>query len=207
MARTFEAARRWADDGTRVFGRQVDALTEETYAEATVLPGWSRKHLVAHVAANAAALGNLVHWAATGERTPMYASPEQRNADIEAGAHRSGAELTAEFHESAAALDRAFSGLTDAQWRTEVVTAQGLTRTATDIPWMRAREVWIHAVDLGTGISFADLPRDFLEALVSEVRDKRGLERLPAGPLPEVAAWLTGRPHALADAPDLGPWL
>ena len=31
------------------------------------------------------AVGNLVHWAATGERTPMYASPEQRNTDIDAG--------------------------------------------------------------------------------------------------------------------------
>ena len=49
----------------------------------TALPGWTRKHLVAHLAGNAEALLRLLHWAGTGERTPMYTSPEQRNADIE----------------------------------------------------------------------------------------------------------------------------
>lgn len=161
MTRTLADARRWMTDGFALFRSQVAELSEEEYAAASLLPGWSRKHLVAHVAANADALGNLVHWAATGERTPMYDSPEQRNADIEAGARRTGAELTAWLADSGAALEKAMAALTD----------------------------------------------DFLQALVAEIRGKRGLETLPGGPLPEVAAWLAGRPHSLTEAPQLGPWL
>ena len=105
------------------------------------------------------------------------------------------------------AMDR----LTPEQWEHEVITAQLVTRKAGDVPWMRAREVFVHAVDLGVGITFADLPDDFLFALADEIRTKRALSdddlRGVTGPLPEVAAWLAGRPHGLVDAPELGPWL
>ena len=50
--------------------------------------GWTRAHVVTHIARNADALSNLVHWATTGEPTPMYASPESRDADIAEGARR-----------------------------------------------------------------------------------------------------------------------
>ena len=73
---------------------------------ASGLPGWTRRHVAAHLAANADAVGNLVHWAATGERTPMYSSPEQRAADIERGSTPHGDELRAWFDASAARLCR-----------------------------------------------------------------------------------------------------
>lgn len=72
---------------------------------------------------------------------------------------------------------------------------------------MRAREVMVHAVDLGTGTTFADLPSDFLEAVCADVVAKRGEVPDVDGPLDQRAAWLTGRPHQLTDAPDLGAWL
>lgn len=77
MSRTFEDARRWAQLGTALFVQAAD-LGDTGMDAPSTLPGWTRKHLVAHIAANADALGNLVHWAATGDRTPMYSSP--RNA-------------------------------------------------------------------------------------------------------------------------------
>ncbi|MER5990931.1 MULTISPECIES: maleylpyruvate isomerase N-terminal domain-containing protein [Streptomyces] len=206
--RTFADARAWARTGTELMLDAVAGLDEAAFSAPSVLPEWTRKHLVAHVAANADALGNLVHWAATGEQTPMYASAEERAAGIAKGPTLSADELrswlTTSAHELAEGLDR----LTDEQWHREVVTAQGRTVPATELPWMRAREVCVHAVDLGTGVvTFADLPKGFLTALVGEIRAKRGLTELPDGPLPEVAAWLAGRPHTLADAPELGPWL
>jgi maleylpyruvate isomerase len=92
-----------------------------------------------------------------------------------------------------------------------VRTAQGRTVPATETPWMRAREVCVHAVDLDAGLTFADLPDDFNRALREDIRAKRGLAELPAtvadAPPAEVTAWLAGRPHTLADAPALGPWL
>ncbi|NED75665.1 maleylpyruvate isomerase family mycothiol-dependent enzyme [Streptomyces sp. SID9944] len=206
-ARTFTDARAWARTGTELILDAVAGLDEAAFTAPSALPDWTRKHLVAHVAANADALGNLVHWAATGEERPMYASAEERAAGIARGPALSADELrswlTDSAHRLAAGLDR----LTDEQWQREVVTAQGRTVPATELPWMRAREVCVHAVDLGTGgVAFADLPKGFLAALVEEIRAKRALTELPDGPLPEVAAWLAGRPHALA-APELGPWL
>jgi maleylpyruvate isomerase len=205
--RTFSDARAWARTGTELVLATVADLDEAGFSADSVLPQWTRKHLAAHVAANADALCNLVHWAATGEQTPMYASAEERAAGIAKGPASSADELRSWLTASARRLAEGFKRLTDEQWQHQVVTAQGRTVPASELPWMRAREVCVHAVDFGTGTTFADLPDGFLTALADEIRTKRGLAGLPDGPLPEVAAWLAGRPHSLADAPQLGPWL
>ncbi|MFJ4336251.1 MULTISPECIES: maleylpyruvate isomerase N-terminal domain-containing protein [unclassified Streptomyces] len=205
--RTPADARAWARTGTGLLLDAVAGLDEAAFAAPSALPDWTRGHLAAHVAANADALGNLVHWAATGEPTPMYASPEERAAGIAKGPALSAGELRSWLTGSAERLDAALDRLTDEQLRREVVTAQGRTVPATEIPWMRARELCVHAVDLATGVTFADLPDGFLAALADEIRDRRRLTELPEGHLPEVTAWLAGRPHSLADAPRLGPWL
>ncbi|MET9189747.1 maleylpyruvate isomerase family mycothiol-dependent enzyme [Streptomyces tendae] len=205
--RTSTDARAWARTGTELLLDAVAGLDEAAFAAPSALPDWTRGHLAAHVAANADALGNLVRWAATGEPTPMYASPEERAAGIAKGASLSADELRSWLTGSAERLAAALDRLTDEQWHREVVTAQGRTVPATELPWMRAREVCVHVVDLATGVAFADLPDGFLAALADEIRDRRRLTELPEGPLPEVTAWLAGRPHSLADAPRLGPWL
>ncbi|WP_433158795.1 maleylpyruvate isomerase family mycothiol-dependent enzyme [Kribbella sp. CA-247076] len=177
------------------------------------LPGWTRKHVAAHLALNAEALGNLVHWARTGEERPMYSSPDQRNQDIEAGAGRPAEELIGWFDESARTLDESMATLTDEHWQAHVRTAQGREIPATAIPWLRSREVMIHAVDLGTGVTFADLPEDFLEELCAEIRATRGDVPELHGPLAQIAAYLSGRPFADvttasgAPAQSLPPWL
>jgi maleylpyruvate isomerase len=184
--------------------------------------------VLAHVAANADALGRLIHWAATGEPTPMYASLQERAAGIERGSRLPAADLTAWLHGSAEALEQAMTALGEEQWQARVVTAQGRTVPATEVPWMRSREVCVHAVDLATGLSFAGLPPAFLAALCDDVTAKRaagpgpalvlaatdtgGRWELPgdapadgspvtlAGSLAEVTAYLTGRPHQLTTA-------
>ena len=207
MARSFANARRWMADGSKLTVDAVAGLIESDYDAPTLLPGWTRRHLAAHVAANADAVGNLVRWAATGVETPMYASPAERAAGIERGTWMSGADLESWLRRSAEALEAAMANLTDEQWATSVVTAQGRTVPASETPWMRAREVCVHAVDLDRGVGFGDLPADFLEALVDDITAKRGEVPAVDGPLPEVVAWLAGRPHSLTDAPVLGAWL
>lgn len=235
MSRTFEDARRWAQLGTTLFVQAADLGAAGLGAQ-SALPVWTRKHLVAHVAANADALGNLVHWAATGERTPMYASPEDRAAGIERGAGMPAVELTAWLRRSAEELAGATAALSDEQWQSPVVTAQGRTVPATELPWMRAREVCVHAIDLGNGPTFADLPAGFLAALCDDVVAKRAKDGGPAlvleatgsgafwklpgegepvvvvGDLHEITAYLTGRAHTLTAAdggpvPALARWL
>jgi maleylpyruvate isomerase len=118
-------------------------------------------------------------------------------------------------------------------WDATIITAQGLTRSAGEIPWMRAREVYIHSIDLAVGTDFGDLPPDFLTALLDDVTVRRSAKgggpalaiaatdtggrwdvagagrAVPvAAPLPDLAAYLTGRPApSLPAAPVLPPWL
>jgi len=198
---TLDDSLQWTAEGTKLF------LDTVAYDGPSALPGWSRRHLAAHVAANAEALGNLVTWATTGIPTPMYASAEARAAGIERGLTMTPGELDAWLRRSAATLAARLRRMTQDQWAAEVATAQGRTVTADEIPWLRAREVCVHAVDLDLGVTFADLPGAFLEALCAEVTAKRGDVPDVEGPLAERAAWLTGRPHDLAGAPFLEPWL
>lgn len=172
-ARTLADARAWVATGTELVNGQLATLSEDDYNAPCGLPGWSRKNLVAHLSGNAEAIGNLVNWAATGVPTPMYASSEARNAAIEAGAAHSGEELTDAFNATAATLASAMDALTEEQWQADVVTGQGRTVPASETPWLRAREVMVHAVDLQTGLAFDDLPTDFLTALCEDIVSKR----------------------------------
>lgn len=237
MSPAFADSRRWMGQGTEIFATSLTEASDEQLAGPTGLAGWTGKHLVAHVCANAEALQNLVHWARTGEETPMYSSPTQRNADIEAGSLKDAQELRDWYANSAAALDADVTSLTDDQWRHTVLTAQGRTVPATELPWMRSREVMVHAVDLG-GVGFADLPADFCAALVGDIVAKRsrtpdhpavdatatdadvavqipgaGDPIVVAAPLAELTAWLAGRPGGPSrtahgrDLPGLPAWL
>jgi maleylpyruvate isomerase len=168
-----ERALEWVADGTRLLLAGLSRLADPALDEPTLLPGWNRRYLLSHVANNASALRNLVSWARTGEERRMYASSEQRAADIEAGAKASPASLRALVGSSAGALWADLSELPDSAWSARVITAQGLTRYASEIPWMRAREVYVHAVDLDAGVRFADLPASFLTALLDDITARR----------------------------------
>lgn len=199
-AATTKALRSWMDESTGLFLTAVDKLGDEEFAAATALPGWSRAHIVAHVHFNAQALLRLLHWALTGEKTPMYEGTEQRNAEIEDGAALPPPELRRMVRASARQLGTAMDELPRAAWDNEVVTAQGRTVPAREVIWMRTREVAVHAVDLDNGTHFADLPADLNTTLVTDVAKKRSAAGEGAG----LAAWLTGRAE---QAPSLGPWL
>ena len=143
------------DHSTELFLAAVGKLTDEQFAEATALPGWSRAHIVAHVHFNAEALLRLLHWARTGERTPMYEGPEQRASEIEDGAAPPPPELRRLLHDSA-------ERLADRPGRTAPGGVEqrgghraGPHRPAHEIVWMRTREVAVHAVDLDAGTRFS----------------------------------------------------
>jgi maleylpyruvate isomerase len=192
--------RRWMDTCTELFLGALDKLSDAEFDEPTALPGWSRRHLVAHVHLNAEALRNLIHWARTGEETPMYPSSEHRRADIEQGATLPPDRLRVLVRESAAALAADMDALPDDAWRAEVRTALGRPVPASEVPWMRVREAAVHAVDLAAGVGFADLPPEVTTALALDAIRKHA-----TGPqAPALAAWLTGR---ATEAPELGPWL
>ena len=82
----------------------------------------------------------------------MYASPEQRAAEIEAGAGRTGLELQIDLDTSAGRLDQAFEALDEADaWDAVVELRGGLQVPARLLPLARLLEVVIHHVDLDIG--------------------------------------------------------
>ena len=211
--RTLMDSLRWVQQGTSLCNVVIAGLSDAQIAEPSALPGWSRAHLVAHLAANAAALRNLARWAATGTETPMYASPDERAAGIAEGATRPPAALRTWSAQEAAALDRDLRRLSPGHWQRTIRTAQGREVPASEIPWLRAREVMVHAVDLATGTTFADLPQDFLVALEADIRAKRGDVPDVEGSLADRVGWLAGRTTSGVTAagggpaPALSPWL
>jgi maleylpyruvate isomerase len=158
----------WMDRGTEFFMAQLAAVSDDQLAGPSRLPGWTRLHVVSHIARNARALMNLLRWAETGVESPMYPSPEARAADIEEGSKLPADEVRADAIDTVDRLRNAISALPLPAWGAEVRTTLGLVAPATDIPWMRAREVWVHAVDLGSGATFDDIDGAVAAALVAE---------------------------------------
>lgn len=237
MTRTAAQALAWSAEGTRLFLQQVEGLGDDDLAAPSLLPGWTRQHVVGHVGLNAEALRNLATWARTGVQTPMYSSPGQRAHDIDAAGQWPVARVRAMVVASATGLADDLAGLPEPQWHATIRTAQGRSVPVTEVPWMRAREVLVHAVDLGTGLTFADLPSGFVRALAADISTKlstggrtvsvteaadqlRVTVTTPteaavvvAGHAWAVTAWLAGRADGtdlVVDGgrlPRLGPWL
>lgn len=159
----------WARAGTAYFARVLSELGDEELYQPSLLAGWTRAHLVAHVGYNARALTRLTEWAATGVETPMYASGAQRGAEIERGSTLPARALRNLFDHSAVHLDVEWRDLPAGGWDAPVVTAQGRTVPVRETAWMRTREVWIHAVDLDATGSFLDFPPEVLDALLADV--------------------------------------
>ncbi|QJY51057.1 maleylpyruvate isomerase family mycothiol-dependent enzyme [Pseudonocardia broussonetiae] len=147
----------------------MSRMGDDAFPAPSGLPGWSRAHVLTHIARNADGMINLLIWARTGVPTPAYASAEARDADIEAGATRAPAAIRDDVIASSDRLAAAVREMTEQAWSAHVKNVQGVEIPATDIPWIRAREMWIHAVDLDVGASLADLPVPMLVEVVTDV--------------------------------------
>jgi maleylpyruvate isomerase len=208
--------RDWVRAGTQFFLSTLDSLPPADLDAPSRLPDWRRRHVVAHVARNAESLSRLATWARTGVETPAYASMQARAADIERTAQADPGSLRQDVRDTAAALERDFDALSGPQWSNEVQTRGGRTVPGTELPWMRVREVWIHAVDLDAGARFESIPTEICTALVDDVTggfaEREGVPGLSltatdvgntwtigdgstavAAPVTDLAAWLTGR--------------
>ncbi|MBF6545649.1 maleylpyruvate isomerase family mycothiol-dependent enzyme [Nocardia brasiliensis] len=146
----------------------IRKLSDDDLTGPSLLPGWTRGHVLAHLARNADSVLNLLLWAHTGVEIPQYASMFLRDFDIEAGAPRP---LDAQLADNEAAAKRwaaVANSLTDAAWHAEVRTRQGRPIPATEVRWMRLQEVEIHHVDLDAGFSPADWPASFVARILAQ---------------------------------------
>jgi maleylpyruvate isomerase len=205
----------WMREGTALLLAQVDRLSDADVAAPCPLPGWTRAHLLAHLARNADALHNLVTWARTGVETPMYTDLAQRNRDIEHGAAAAPGQLRKDIRSTAEQLEQAVTELSEDTWSATVRSALGREILATEIPWLRIREVWIHLIDLDTGATFADLPDGLVDALLEDVTAGLGNKESTPGlllrPTDRAVTWdvaAAAEPTAVTGrAADLLGWL
>jgi maleylpyruvate isomerase len=214
----------------------VNRLTAADLRGPSHLPGWSRAHVVAHVSRNAEAIQRLLHWARTGEPTPMYVSDEVRDRDIEQSARLSPEELAADAAETAALLEAAARGLPADRLEETVSSTLGspafpVRRAGA----MRRIEVEVHHADLDAGYAAHDWPADLHDLLLKrrrrELTERAGLvlaltdrgEEVPlgrvssdpavvAGLTADVVWWLLGRGSgeglrcSTGQLPELGKW-
>ncbi|MFB9909501.1 maleylpyruvate isomerase family mycothiol-dependent enzyme [Allokutzneria oryzae] len=156
------------EDATERLLDVVAGLDETTIRGRSALPGWSRGHVIAHLARNADALLNLLTWARTGVEHPMYTSRADRDADIDEGARRSGRLLREDLIAACERFAAAARSLPATAWQAEVVVGDGWPLTGHEIPWLRVREVWIHLADLTCGFDLVDIPDEVLEELIDD---------------------------------------
>jgi maleylpyruvate isomerase len=149
----------------------VAGISDAQARAASGLPGWSRGHLLAHIARNADSLRNLLIWARTGVETPQYATPDARDAGIAAGADRPAAEQAAGIRASADLLAAEAAALDSDNWAVEVRGANGQPHPAWFTLWRRLQEVAIHHVDLAAGYRTADWPEAFAAECLPLVAD------------------------------------
>lgn len=203
---------------TQRFIHTAERLDAAALREPSRCPGWTRAHVLTHVARNADALTNLLTWASTGKETPMYPSAEAKRAAIEAGAARLADELVTDLRESASRFGAAIVQVPEGGWEHQVRTgpgAAGAVIPARRVVWLRLREVEIHHVDVDAGYSPADWPAPFVSralgealravgrrddvpaftAVVDGVREPvaGGGEFAVHGSAAALLAWLTGR--------------
>jgi maleylpyruvate isomerase len=186
--------------------RTVDELEDADVRVPSLLPGWTRAHVLTHLARNADGLGNLVEAVRTGEDRPMYAGGRDgRDAEIEAGAHRHIGDLRLDLAESAERLLARFADLPESALGREATMSSGASAYGWEIPLLRTREVEIHHVDLGCAYTSADWSTAFalrtLDQIAPRFREKGDC---PVTAL--VATDVDGRWQVGADGPELsGP--
>ena len=147
------------------------ALSDETVAAPSLLPGWTRGHVLTHLSRNADGAVNLLTWARTGVRTPQYESMARRAADIKAGAGRAAAAQLDDLTASCARFADAVDAMPAQGWTYVVETAGGRELAAAQFMWFRLREVEIHHVDLHAGYGPADWPEAFALRLCRTVAE------------------------------------
>ncbi|MFD9596672.1 maleylpyruvate isomerase family mycothiol-dependent enzyme [Kitasatospora sp. NPDC059973] len=198
----------------------VAGLKPEALAEPSALPGWTRGHVLAHLARNADSLVNLLDGARTATDIPQYPSDEARDQGIEDGAGRPLDVQLDDLRDSDERFTAAAGALQPGAWTASVRHRTGYVFPAADIPWKRLMEVEYHHVDLAAGYSPAHWPELFAVAEFRRLSDRlAGAGGLPAvelvaddtedravigtagegpgltaeGPVRALAAWLSGR--------------
>jgi maleylpyruvate isomerase len=168
---------------------ELDAATQRLLDEARIipgpdlrapslLPGWSRAHVLAHLARGADAMRSLLIGAQTGQDRPAYTSREARAADIDRSAAVGARELVEDLADSAMALRTVARQLPDQAWRYPLQVLDGPRFPASQLLTRRLAEVELHHCDLGIGYGHDQWSAFFAAMELDEPMRSQRAERL-----------------------------
>ena len=181
----------------------LENLTDNQCREGSLLPNWSRGHVLTHLARNADSHVNLLQAAVRGEVGEQYASAEQRNGDIERGSTRSAEELVMDLRLSVYGLEAAWASANEKAWQGQGRNLSGRVIEMSSLVFLRWREVEIHHADLNLGFGYDDLTPLYVRLeLDQQIMLWRSRKPMGLTELPDIAkklspsqrlAWLMGR--------------
>jgi maleylpyruvate isomerase len=181
----------------------LENLTDDDCRQDSLLPNWSRGHVLTHLSRNADSHVNLLQAAVKGEVGEQYASAEQRNGDIERGSTRSAEELVMDLRLSIYGLEAAWASANEKAWSGQGRTLRGNVIEMSSLVFLRWREVEIHHADLNLGLGYDDLTPLYVRLeLDQQIMLWRSRKPMGMTDLPEIAkklspsqrlAWLMGR--------------
>jgi maleylpyruvate isomerase len=170
-----------SDEIDQATQRLLDAarvVAEPDLRSPSLLPGWSRAHVIAHLAGGADAMRDLLRGVRSGRDQSAYASAAARDAAIESGAARTTAELMTWLADSAMAFRTVTRRLPDDRWQVPVQMLDSVPFPAGELLVKRLVEVELHHCDLGIGYGPAQWPAAFGAMELAEPMGSQRAERL-----------------------------
>ena len=179
------ALRQLNDQLDQATQRLLDAarvLPEPDLRAPSLLPGWTRAHVLGHLARNADAMRSLLIGARAQQQRRAYASAQVRDDDIETSAAQASRELMTDLADSAMALRTIIRQLPDEAWSFRVQILDSEPFPGSELLTRRLVEVELHHCDLGIGYDAANWPASFAQAPFPEPMRSQRQERLSYPP-------------------------
>jgi maleylpyruvate isomerase len=178
-------------------------MTDEDCRAPSLLPGWSRGHVLAHWARNADGQTRMLEAAMRGEVAAQYPGGDaQREADIEVGAAHPAPLILADVRAAVDRVEDAWRRMPPEAWSRPTGARIG-QRPAWMSVWARWRETEIHHVDLDAGYTHEDWPAEFVGLMLPRVLPTLDA-RLPGEVSVQVE--VTDRHWPQADSPATTPY-
>lgn len=147
----------------------INHLGDDACRQPSLLPGWSRGHVLTHLARNADGQARMLEGTRIGEIRDQYPGGDRaREDDISKGAERSAAEIVYDLTAAQARLELVWRSLDQDFWHRQTRARAGI-RPASASVWARWRECEIHHVDLDLGYQPEDWPGPFVDTLLPRV--------------------------------------
>lgn len=144
--------------GTAYFSRKLNELSDADLDGAALRPGWTRRHVIAHVSYHARAQAMEIEAMIKGTAAPRIPAEKHHLPELDLAATLPARALRHLFHHSEVHLNVCWRDLTHVQWDMPVPLENGTAPLARSLPILRAREVWFGAIDLNNGARQSDLP-------------------------------------------------